>query len=167
MKTRTNLVGVVFGSLKVLEFAYSANGTHYWLCECDCGGEKIASGRYLAKGATSSCGCNSSRLRPPTNLKHGKSKTVEYVAWCDMKQRCCNAASDAYADYGGRGIYVCERWLGSFENFLADMGCKPKPEYSLERIDNNGNYQPGNCKWATKTEQMANRRKTRSGVQRG
>lgn len=86
------------------------------------------------------------------------SKTVEYAAWLEMKRRCYNPKYHAFNYYGGRGIKVCERWLESFANFLEDMGYRPSPHYSLDRIDNNGDYEPANCRWATKSQQQSNRR---------
>lgn len=91
------------------------------------------------------------------NVRHGMSYTPVHNAWCDMRKRCTDPGHHAWDLYGGRGIRVCERW-DRFENFYEDMGDKPDKTYSLERIDGNGNYEPGNCKWATKTEQSRNRR---------
>lgn len=102
---------------------------------------------------------------PPSQKKHGHSwkegaPSPEYRAWANMKHRCCNPAANGFSNYGGRGITVCERWVESFEAFLADMGPRPSPKYSLDRIDNAGNYEPQNCRWATATEQSRNRRGT-------
>ena len=94
--------------------------------------------------------------------KHGFTSSVykppEYIAWGNMKQRCFNKNFVSYHRYGGRGITVCERWLNSFENFISDMGFRPAKGYSIDRINNDGNYEPSNCRWATKTEQLLNRK---------
>jgi hypothetical protein len=92
------------------------------------------------------------------NFKHGYHKTSEYRSWQHMKARCTNPNNDNYRYYGGRGIMVCDRWMKSFADFIVDMGLKPSKEYSLDRIDNNGNYEPSNCKWSSKSEQLSNRR---------
>lgn len=101
------------------------------------------------------------RIGPP--IKHGESreKSPEYRAWSHVKNRCLNTNDPNYQRYGGRGISVCERWLQSFPNFLADMGRKPTPAHSIDRIDNDGNYEPGNCRWATKAQQSANTSRNR------
>ena len=94
---------------------------------------------------------------------HGHAGKPEYIAWCAMRKRCSNPGHPAYKHYGARGISVCDRWESDFPAFLADMGERTSPKHSLDRIDNDGNYEPGNCRWATKAEQMANRRNSRKG----
>jgi hypothetical protein len=97
-------------------------------------------------------------------LKHGASYWPEYQSWSDMKQRCSNPRHPRFNDWGGRGIKVCDRWRHSFENFLADIGRKPTPEHSIDRIDVNGDYEPTNCRWATASEQMSNQRRQRKAA---
>ena len=96
-----------------------------------------------------------------TKTTHGMSRTPEYQAWKNMKKRCFNPNTKQYSDWGGRGITVCDRWKNSFENFLADMKLKPTPKHSIDRIDNDGDYCPENCKWATNAEQQNNQRTNR------
>jgi hypothetical protein len=121
-----------------------------WLCRCDCGSERIVRGSNLQSGCSKSCGC--------LNTKHGQSRPRgrAYQCWQNMKARYLNPQHRQYPDYGGRGITVCERWL-IFENFYADMG-DPPDGLSIDRINNDGNYEPRNCRWATVAEQLANRR---------
>jgi hypothetical protein len=132
----------------------------YWLCSCECGNLKVVKGGSLRIGATRSCGC----LRKTFHIVHGHTKfggpsTSEYGTWQHIIQRCTNPKNKAWKWYGGRGIKVCRRWL-RFSNFLADMGLKPEPKsaYSIERINNDGNYELKNCKWATREEQRKNQR---------
>lgn len=120
--------------------------------------------RDLASGNTKSCGClrrETTSLVGLAKKTHGMRDTPEYGVWANMKDRCYNPSSEDYKNYGGRGIKVCERWLNSFENFYEDMGEKPwsKLLYSLDRINNDGNYEPSNCRWATVKQQVNNRRK--------
>lgn len=141
-----------------------------WYCRCDCGTRRVVSGGNLTRGLTLSCGCLRRELLAESkkgneyNHKHGHApagrSSPEYRAWAKMKDRCGNPNSAEYKNYGARGIAVCERWSGrsGFPNFLADMGPRPSPELSLDRIDNGGDYTPNNCRWATRAQQNANRR---------
>jgi hypothetical protein len=143
----------------------------WWLLRCDCGTEKRVRVTSLRSGCSKSCGCLSKELTAGRCLTHGasagqsrgESLAPEYRSWRSMRTRCLNTRSQYYASYGGRGVRICERWQGEdgFANFLADMGKKPTPKHSIDRIDNDGNYEPGNCRWATKRQQVNNRRATR------
>ncbi len=133
------------------------NRDRLWFCRCDCGQDAIMLQWNLTSGRSQSCGCGRSG-RPPT---HGRSRSPEYHAWNGMITRCTNERSAAWANYGGRGISVCARWLASFENFLADMGERPTSRHSVDRIDVNGHYEPSNCRWATMVQQANNRRGNR------
>jgi hypothetical protein len=154
------VVGQVFGRLTVLGKigSHPKKGT-IWACHCTCGNFTSVPTARLHRG-TSSCGCFR-RERTPT-FRHGhrrrKGMTSEYVAWRGMRQRCRDPKVRSYPHYGGRGIKVCDRWENSFEAFLEDMGHKPGPEFSIERVNNDGDYEPANCKWATRSEQRRNRR---------
>lgn len=147
-----------FGRLTVLSHAGSRQGNALWLCRCACGAERLVLGTNLVKGQTKSCGCQkreATTTRNRLNATHRMTDSRTYETWHAMKQRCHNPKHRAFGRYGGRGITVCARWKDSFENFLADMGERP-PAKSIDRINNNGNYEPGNCRWKTQGEQRRN-----------
>lgn len=158
MGTYKNITGQIYGRLTAIKPAgKEAQGQQKWLCVCTCGNEIVATGRNLRNGHTQSCGC----LKHEKAFKHGhntSTKSVEYVTWDSMIQRCTNPKSRTYQRYGAVGIKVCERWL-DFVNFYADMGDRPSSSHSLDRYpDYNGNYEPTNCRWATNKEQARNKK---------
>jgi hypothetical protein len=159
-----NLVGRKFGLLKVVSFVgRNKRSDAIWSCLCRCGGRTINSTDSLTSGNARSCGCRRVNLRRGKDapcFRHGLAATPEYSVWRAMIQRCRNPRNPAYRNYGARGITVCDRWAGSFADFIADMGLRPYKGLSIERINNAGHYEPGNCKWATKIERCQNTRKT-------
>lgn len=153
-----------YGRLRVVEEAARAGSQRVWKCVCDCGAEKLVRQCHLRSGAIQSCGCLSREVTSGMKLIHGQSTTDIYAIWCGIKHRCFNPKAKRYQDYGGRGITMCDRWRDSFEAFLADMGSRPSTDHSVDRINNDKGYEPGNCRWATTREQNRNSRQARAIV---
>ncbi len=153
--TASNLTGQTFGRLTVIAPVGRKHKQVQWLCICDCGTEHVTITPSLKKGDTKSCGCLTTDVMKKRMTTHGMTHTPEFRAWLHMKGRCNNPNHKRYKDWGGRGI---EYRYESFEDFYADVGDKPSPELSIDRKNNDGHYERGNCRWATAKQQANNRR---------
>lgn len=150
-----------FGRWTVVGPGPRRSGPLHWECRCDCGTQRLVQGGNLRGGRTLSCGCYNSDVVTARNTTHGMADRAEYVIWAHMNDRCSNPNTERYRAYGGRGIKVCARWQNSFENFYADMGPRPSARHQIDRIDNDGDYEPGNVRWRTPLENCNNKSNNR------
>lgn len=175
---RIDLTGEQYGRWNVVRFSFVKDQKAYWLCRCECGTERNMATGAIRSGSSQSCGCwsnerKSERRTHGASGYNGKGRSPLYVTWCEIRRRCLSEKCHAYDRYGGRGIRICDRWkdgeggLTGFECFVADMGQKPTPAHSIERKEVNGNYEPGNCIWATTEQQAQNKRDNRYVTVRG
>jgi len=148
-----------YGRLLVIEVGGRRRTVPLWRCLCDCGKEVLSEGAALRSGRHRSCGCLKKDGGKQRLTTHGLGRIPEAAIWNSMKQRCSNPNTLGYANYGARGVKVCERWRESLTNFLEDMGRRPSPLHSVDRKDNDGDYEPSNCRWATLVEQHSNTRR--------
>lgn len=152
-----DLTNLRFGILTVVRFSKRIRSAYYWVCKCDCGTVKEINSAGFKYGGTVSCGCKRESSFGLISKTHGMRKTPEYGAWRAMINRCADKSHKNWANYGGKGVYVCADWVSSFEAFYLHIGPRPTPSHSLDRIDNDGNYEPGNVRWATRKEQNNNK----------
>ena len=162
-----DLTGHTYGRLLVLSRhpERTKAGKIQWICRCACGTVTVVRRNNLRSGNTASCGClfrGATAGRATHGHRVAGKSTPEYRAWRSMKTRCLVPTSRSYPGYGGRGIKVCQRWVESFDAFLADVGSRPSADLSLDRIDNDGDYEPGNVRWATRSQQQRNKRRSNS-----
>lgn len=158
MSKLISLVGQRFGRLTVIARADNQGQHTCWLCLCDCGEKIVTHSQSIREGRTQSCGCYRVEVTTLNRTKHGLVGSKEYMTWTRLKGRCTNPKSQYWNDYGGRGIKCCAEWLESFQAFSADVGDAPSPQHSIDRIDVNGDYEPGNVRWATVSQQASNKR---------
>lgn len=165
---KTGLVGSAFGHLTVVRLLpeRTDGGNRHWECLCTCGSSVVATTGGLNRGRPQSCGCLRAAAVRLANTRHGGSRrsvpaAPEYKAWSGIKRRCLAVTGRDYRNYGGRGIRVCEAWSSSYAAFLAHVGPRPSAKHSIDRIDNDGHYEPGNVRWATRSAQGQNTRRTR------
>lgn len=160
-RTRINHTGERYGRLVVETFHHQGvRRESYWLCRCDCGETHIVAWGNLRSGDVKSCGCLHDEVAGAARRRHGMTDSRTYKIWKAMRRRCRNPSNANWTRYGGRGIRVCDRWA-IFENFLTDMGDCPSQDHSIDRVNNDGHYEPGNCRWATRHMQSRNRRDNR------
>lgn len=158
MNKAIDMIGIRCGRLLVVSRAANyASGKARFVCLCDCGTSTIVGGHALRSAETKSCGCW--RIEMPSLLftTHGMSCSSEHRIWCHIKTRCYNPRNQFFARYGGRGISMCPTWVESFETFYRDMGPRPSSQHSIDRVNNDGNYQLDNCRWGTHQQQSDNR----------
>ncbi len=152
----TDITGSTFGRITVLRRIGSRRSAALWLCRCECGNLAKEITTKIRNGHTISCGCF--RKTQKANYIHGYSFKSEYYAWNNAKRRCTEPKNISWKNYGGRGIRMCDEWAQNFSAFIAHIGPKPSQDLTLDRIDTNGNYEPGNVRWTTKSEQAKSRR---------
>lgn len=161
-------IGSKYGKLLVLSYVGKDKYTNrLYSCLCDCGATATIRGSGMSSGELTTCGARL-HWKPIANkenmkgrVTHGDSYSQEYRTWCHMKDRCLNPQCVDWHRYGGRGITICQEWIDSYHAFLMDVGRRPTPQHSIDRINNNGNYEPGNVRWATPCQQSNNRRPCR------
>ena len=156
-----DIEGRRFGTITVGRYCGTHKQQSLWECICDCGRRYVSVARTLTRPWTKSCGCLKTRNLGKGRFLHGMKHSTEYEIWCGIKKRCFNPKCDSYPHYGGRGISMHPEWVESFLDFYLYVGDRPSKNHSLDRIDNNGHYEPGNVRWATRIEQANNSRKCR------